>query len=238
NKYLHDELDKLNLRKTKYNNNKSPKDILDEEKPYLLKNLPDYDAARTTELRVNKYSTVSIDENKYSVPDNLVGKFVFAKVYPEKIFLYYKNKQVAHHIRNYGNHTWNIKIEHYINTIKKKPGALHSSTAMRQMNPTLQTIYNNYYTENPKDFVELLEIISEYGLNKVIKSIDELQKISPTGVNTIKIKTLCNRNENVSYITNNERTTEILEKSKTILIEYGNLVQDSYVAFQEEAKII
>ncbi|MFZ7130772.1 MAG: IS21 family transposase [Eubacteriales bacterium] len=238
NKYLHEELNKLNLRKTKYNNDKSPKDILEEEKSYLLKYIPDYDTARTTELRVNKYSVVSIDENKYSVPDSLVGNFVFAKMYPEKIYLYHKNKQVAHHIRNHGNHTWNIKIEHYINTIKRKPGSLHSSTAMRQMNPKLQTIYNNYYTENPKDFVELIEIISEHGLNKVIKIIDELQKISPTGVNTIKIKTLCNRDENVSYITNNERTTEILEKSKTILIEYGNLVKDSCVAFHEESKII
>ena len=33
-------------------------------------------AKRRTESRVNKYSVINIDQNKYSVPDYLVGKFV------------------------------------------------------------------------------------------------------------------------------------------------------------------
>ncbi len=239
NEYLRMELIKLNLREKKYNENKSPKDILNEEKPYLLGLMPSYDTARTSELRVNKYSTISIDESKYSVPDNLVGKFVFTKIYPEKIYIYHKNKLVSKHERNYGNHTWNIKIEHYINTIKKKPGSLHSSTAMRQMNSKLQTIYNNYYTQNPKDFVALLEIISQKGINKVISTINELERISPTGINTEKIKVLCNRDEDIPSITNSkEGTTEIEEKSRSILAEYGNLVKNSYVAFHKGAEVI
>ena len=238
NKYLHSKLKKLNSREKKYYEGKSPQDILNEEKPHLLKLMPSYDTARTCELRVNKYSIVSIDENKYSVPDTLVGKFVFTKIYPENIYLYHKNKLIANHDRSYGNHTWSIKIEHYINTIKKKPGSLHCSTAMRQMNPTLQNIYNNYYTENPKDFVELLEIISEKGIKKVVNVIKELDKISPMGVNTEKIKMLCNRNSNMPNSINNERTTEIEEKSKSILIEYGHLVNNSCVAFHKEAEII
>jgi len=79
------------------------------------------------------------------------------KIYPYEILIYYKNQLVAKHKRSYKVHDWRIKIEHYINTMKKKPGALHSSTAMRQMNPTLQTIYNKYYTQNPKDFVSTEE---------------------------------------------------------------------------------
>jgi transposase len=238
NKYLATELEKLNSKKAKYNENKSPRDLLNEEKPHLLKLMPNYDIARTCELRVNKYSVISIDENKYSVPDHLIGRFVFAKIYPEKIFIYYKNALVSEHPRNYGNHTWNIKIEHYINTIKKKPGSLHSSTAVQQMSPTLQTIYHKYYTENPKDFVDLLELISEKSLEKILIAIKDLEKISPTGVNTEKIKMLCSRNEDALTTKNNERNTEIEEKSKLILIEYGNLVKDSCVAFHKEAKII
>jgi len=63
---------------------------LNEEKPYLIILMPSYDIARTSELRVNKYSVISIDENKYSIPDNLVGKFVFVKIYPNIIFIYHK----------------------------------------------------------------------------------------------------------------------------------------------------
>lgn len=238
NKYLNEMLIGLNSKKTKYNNNESPQDLLNKEKPYLIELMPNYDTARTCELRVSKYSVISIDENKYSVPDNLVGKFVFAKIYPEDILIYHNNKLVGNHERNYGNHSWTIKIEHYINTIKKKPGSLHSSTAMRQMNPKLHTIYNNYYTENPKDFVDLLQLISEKSLDKVLESIKELESLSPTGVNTEKIKMLCNRSENQDNIKNNERTTEIEKNSKLILNQYGSLLENSSVAFQRESKII
>lgn len=238
NAFLHQELEKLNSRPTAYNDGKSPKDILEEEKPYLLHQMPDYDIARTSELRVNKYSVISIDENKYSVPDDLVDKFVFVKIYPERILIYHKNKKVAEHLRSYGAHSWNIKIEHFIRTIKKKPGSLHSSTAMQQMNPTLQTIYNKYYTENPKDFIELLELIGKKSMEEVLNAIEELEKISPIGINTEKIKMLCNRNEKEVKNTNKERTTEIEEHSKFILNHYGNLLKSSCVAFHKEAKII
>ena len=187
---------------------------------------------------MNKYSVISIDENKYSVPDDLVDKFVFVKIYPERILIYHKNKKVAEHLRSYGAHSWNIKIEHFIRTIKKKPGSLHSSTAMQQMNPTLQTIYNKYYTENPKDFIELLELIGKKSMEEVLNAIEELEKISPIGINTEKIKLLCNRNEKEVKNTNKERTTEIEEHSKFILNHYGNLLKSSCVAFHKEAKII
>lgn len=122
NKHLEKILEKLNNKTYKYYDNKSPQDILKEEFPFLTKLMPSYDIARTTELRVNKYSVVSIDENKYSVPDSLVGKFVTAKIYPQNILIYHNNIKAAEYERNYGSHTWNIKIEHYLKTLKKKPG--------------------------------------------------------------------------------------------------------------------
>lgn len=238
NLYLHEQLEILNNKKAKHHDNKSPKDILEEEKPYLLELMPSYDTARTCELRVDKYSTISIDENRYSAPDNLVGKFVFVKIYPGKIFAYHESKLVAEHVRSYGNHTWSMQIEHYLHTMKKKPGSIHSSTAMQQMNPTLQTIYSNHYTQSPKDFIELLFLIGEKGLEKTIQAIKKLEDLSPRDINTEKIKMLCNRNDDVIRTNNDERTTEIEEQSKLILKAYGNLVDTSCVAFHEEVKIV
>lgn len=239
NTYLSDELKKLNARITDYGNGKCPKDIMLEEFPYLIPLMPSYDIARTMELRVSKYAVISVDENKYSVPDCLVGRFVFVKIYPEKILIYHNNKLVTEHNKSYGVHAWNIKIEHYLKTIKKKPGSLHSSTAMQQMNPKLHTIYNKYYTENPKDFIELLELIGENGLEKIENIIKELEKLNPNGINTEKIKMLSNRHqEDKEWTKNKERTTEIEEQSKLILNLYGNLLNNSTVAFHKEAKII
>lgn len=238
NQYLEETLAKLNSRKTEYNGSKSSLDHLVEEIPYLLEKMPDYDTARTAELRVNKYAVVSMDSNHYSVPDNLVGKFVFVKVYPDKLYIYHKNCRVAEHKRDHGAHTWNIKIQHYIETIKKKPGSLHSSTAMQQMNPKLQTIYTDYYTQNPKDFIELLELIGEIGFHKIEKAIRKLEQLSPLGINTEKIKMLCYRQDEGIQMIKQTRNTEIEESSLLILKQYDRLLNHSEVDFYPEVKII
>ena len=237
NSYLEEKLEKLNSKKQKYNENKSAKDILKEELPYLIKLMPTYDISRVVELRVNKYSVVTIDENKYSVPDFLVGKFVTAKIYPQDILIYHENKKQAQHIRNFGSHTWNIEIKHYLNTLKKKPGAIHRSTAMHQMNPKLQNIYTKYYTQNPKDFLDLIEIISEEGIESIEKTIKTLEKISPLNINTEKIRMICSRKEEITA-RKTEKNTEIEEHSKSILNHYGNLLKNSSEDFDKEALII
>lgn len=237
NKYLEEELKKLNLKPQKYNKNKSAKEILEEELPHLITLMPTYDISKVVELRVNKYSVITIDENKYSVPDYLVGKFVTAKIYPNNILVYHDNKRVTEHIRSFGANTWNIKIKHYLNTLKKKPGAIHNSTAMRQMNSKLQNIYNKYYTENPRDFIDLIELISKEGLEKIEQSIKELEKINPLGIDTEKIKLLCNRKDD-SLKEDKYKNTEIEKHSKLILNQYGNLLKGSSADFDKEALII
>lgn len=190
NEYLIKEIMKLNSKKRHWLSNKSPSDVLNEERPHLLPFKPPYDAARRKELRVNKYSVINVDQNKYSVPDYLVGKFVKAKIYTDKIKIYYKDNLIAEHIRNYGVHEWIFDIYHFINTLKKKPGALHSSVGRHQMGPELQQIYHKYYTNNPKDFIVLLELIKEKDLKIVLNAIEQLAKIKKEIINTDNIKNI------------------------------------------------
>ncbi len=237
NKYLAEELNKLNLRPQKYNDNKTAKDILVEEIPHLIKLMPSYDIARVMELRVNKYSVVSIDENKYSLPDSLVGKFITAKVYPTNIILYHENIKVAEHRRSFSSNSWNIEIKHYLNTLKKKPGAIHNSTAMRQMNSKLLNIYNKYYIQNPRDFIDLIELISQEGLEKIENVIKELEKVNPLNIDTDKIKLLCYRKDEIIE-ENRYKNTEIEKRSRLILNHYGRLLNNSSEEFDKEALII
>ena len=237
NVYLEEQLVKLNSKKQKYNEDKTAKEMLREELPYLIKLMPSYDISRVVELRVNKYSVVTIDENKYSVPDSLVGKFVTAKVYPSNILIYHDNKKQAQHIRSFGSHTWNIEINHYLNTLKKKPGAIHRSTAMQQVNPKLQNIYTKYYTQNPKDFLDLIEIVSKEGLENIEKAIKVLEKINPMDINTEKIKMLCNRKEE-TIMDKVVENTDIEQHSKSLLNHYGSLLNNSSDNFDKEALII
>lgn len=238
NEYLEKMLEKLNSRPCKYEDGKSANDMLKEEQPFLRASMPDYDIARVSELRVNKYSTIIVDENKYSVPDTMVGKFVTAKIYPQSIKVYHDGQKIAEHVRSCEKHSWNIDINHYLGTLKKKPGAIHGSTAMRQMNPRLQSIYTRYYTKNPKDFIELIEIVSEKGLEQVERVISELESISPLGISTEKVKLLCNRKEDCFSEGKKDETLAIEEHSRSILSQYGDMLGSTSEAFNKEVSVI
>ncbi len=190
NKHLQEKLDKLNCKKRNWLQNQSPADILNQEMKYLLPLKPSYDTSRRVEARVNKYSVINIDQNKYSVPDYLVGKFVKAKIYPETIEIFFKEAKIAEHKRSYQSHDWTVDINHFVHTLKKKPGALHSSVGRHQLSPELQEVYNKYYINNPKDFIVLLELIKEKDLKSVLKAIEELSKIKKELVNTDNIKNI------------------------------------------------
>lgn len=190
NAHLRDKLLKLNSKKRDWLQNQSPLDILNQEMDYLIPLKPPYDASRRVEARVNKYSVINIDQNKYSVPDYLVGKFVKVKIYPDIIKIYYKDNKIAEHKRSYQSHYWSVDINHFIHTLKKKPGALHSSVGRHQLSPELQEIYQEYYTSNPRDFIELLELIKEKDLESVLKAVEELKKIKKELVTTDNIKNI------------------------------------------------
>ncbi|NCD07500.1 MAG: IS21 family transposase [Spirochaetia bacterium] len=190
NEHLENILEKLNNKKRNWLNNKSPKEVLEENRKNLIPLKPEYDISRRIESRVNKYSVVTIDQNKYSVPDYLVGKFVNVKIFPDNINIYYKNSKIAEHKRSYQNHQWVIDINHFIHTLKKKPGALHASVGRHQLSPELQNIYKEYYSNNPRDFISLLEIIKEKDVINVLNAINRLVKIKKDLVTTDNIKNI------------------------------------------------
>lgn len=232
-KYLRQELVKLNLRGQVLSGGRSGTSMLYQEKSYLLPLPPKYDSARTFERRVNKYSTIEIDSCFYSVPDCYVGEFVFVKVYPGKVLVYYREEEIAAHKRRYGNFEWAIEIDHYRQTFLKKPGALANSLALLQAAPELKKIYTNHYIGSEKDFIELLEIISTRGLAKVEQAIAKLNSISPGAVNTDKIKMIAERDDDThSIVSKEENQIEIY--SKQILSNYAAILSSS----AKEAKLV
>jgi len=81
--------------------------------------------------RVDKYATVIVDQNHYSVPDVYVGKMVFVKVYSGRLQCFFEGSKVAEHPRLTGSHEWSMELAHYLATLKKKPGALAGSQALQ-----------------------------------------------------------------------------------------------------------
>jgi transposase-like protein len=222
--YLRQELIKLNLKGQILENGRSGQSMLEEEKGYLLPLPPKYDTARICERRIGKYSCFEIDTCFYSVPDTYVGQFVFVKAYPQKIIAYYGQEEIAAHKRRFGQFEWSIKIEHYRQTFLKKPGALANSLALMQAAPELKEIYTSYYIGSEKDFIELLEVVAENGLDKVSLAIEKLVSINCMSINTDKIKLLVQRDEAKIVSITCQKDDQIEVYSRQIAKNYAELL--------------
>lgn len=222
---LLERLEKYNNIKTKYLSNQSPSDILNIEKNYLLKLMPTYTNCIDLTLRVDKLSTISYLQNRYSVPDYLVLKPVDVKIFIDKLEIFYNNKLVASHTRLFGNQEWNIDIMHYTKTLCRKPGALRGSLAFEQMNTSLKEIYHNFFKDEPKAFIELLELIGTYDIDVVKNTINTLsQRLVPVNIENIKM--ILNRNNDVTLVQTKKSNMqeEIEANSKRHLYMYDQIV--------------
>lgn len=223
---LSERLKKHNNIKTKYLNNCSPYELLEKEQKYLLTLMPEYINCSTVNARVDKLSTISYLQNRYSVPDFLVQKIVEAKIYVDKIEIYFNNSLVSTHIRLNGKQEWSIDIFHFKKTLTRKPGALIGSVAFEQMSNTLKQIYNKHFKDNNKSFIELLNIVGEQNINTINNIVTKLeeQRVCVT-VDTIKM--ILNRNDNCNNNVNSSHSNmqkQIEQFSKKHLQQYDAII--------------
>jgi hypothetical protein len=117
-----------------------------------------YDAAEVRLLRVDKWSCVRVDTNFYSVPDQQVDQWVEARIYALRIELYDRHKGclLATHHRHHTAHQSYIVLDHLLASLRRKPGALLGSVAWQQADKVLRQLYEQYFTDRPKVFIELL----------------------------------------------------------------------------------
>lgn len=131
------------------------------------------------ECSVDKLSTIVFKYSHYSVPDRLVGQKVLVKVYSEKLVVYdNEHKKVAQHERSYVKNTWSIDINHYIETLLRKPGALAGSTALKQMPQKMQELYQVHFKGNGRDFIMLLKYASDhdYSYDDIIQAAGNVKR--------------------------------------------------------------
>ena len=128
---------------------------IEEEKKILEPTKPPLELGEIRKSFVNKYSFVQIENNFYSVPEYLVGLTVTSKIYYNKILIYSNNELVCEHKKIDGIKKISANIRHYLKTLTFKPGALRNSYVLKS-NPKLKSIFDKYYTNNPKKFIDII----------------------------------------------------------------------------------
>jgi len=90
-----------------------------------------FDLASLHFPQVNQSGCVKVLTNFYSVPLP-VGTTVEVKVYSAYVEIWHAGQRVARHERCYRRQQKVLALEHYLDTLEKKPGALAGSTALEQ----------------------------------------------------------------------------------------------------------
>ena len=223
NSHLMNVLDEINS-KCPFGKKRSVKELLEEERENLLPELPLYETAKIQDCIVNKYSTIMIDSCYYSVPDNYVGQVLRCKVYTNKIIVFYNEEKICEHDKINGMNKWKINISHYVYTLYRKPKALVSSAAFEQMDKVLKDIYNDYFKNKDKEFIQVIECIGKHGVTPVFNTVKHIQETCPTNIRVDKIEYICSLKGDNRLVYLEDRSDDIMDNSINMLAEFNDLL--------------
>lgn len=100
----------------------------------LLKPLPvePFETGLWLTPRVDRYAQVTVRSNRYSVPSRLIGRPVRVLLNASDLTIFDGRTLTAHHERLLGRGGSRLELDHYLEALVRKPGALPGATALEQ----------------------------------------------------------------------------------------------------------
>jgi hypothetical protein len=100
----------------------------------LLRPLPaeQFDTFEHARPRVDAKALVTVRQNQYSVPVALAGLRVAARIGARHITVWHDGREVARHERLHGKYSTSAQLDHYLELLALKPGALARSLPLRR----------------------------------------------------------------------------------------------------------
>lgn len=156
-------------------------ELFEKEKEYLI----DLPSERFSNIQVlsgnaDKYSTVIVDKNRYSIPYQYAGFKTKVLLYVDRLEIFTGNKRLATHDRLYGNNKWNLDPHHYLELIQQRPQAFDSARPIRQWRQEwpeeLEKLLERFcekqgHTSGVKDFISVLMLYKDHASEDVDKAV-------------------------------------------------------------------
>lgn len=100
----------------------------------MLKPLPEepFETGRWFNPRVDRFSQITVRTNRYSVPVRLVGRQVRVLLHASDLIVFDGRTEVARHERLLTRSGTRLELDHYLEALIRKPGALPGATALEQ----------------------------------------------------------------------------------------------------------
>ena len=215
-----DSLDEANehLLNTCLENNELIREQIQEELAVMLPAYQEMACFEADFRHVDKLATIRLETVCYSVPYEYINRSVWVKKYSDDVIIYDTDKaskqEIARHKRSHVANDNVFDIQHYLNVLKAKPGALKNSYALRQTPQGLQTLFDAYFSDNPKSFIELLIWAGEnkYNYQELCSAVNVAKM---KGIHTITKESI------QSILIDNRSSEELLDLPWTKTIEDG-----------------
>ena len=152
--------------------NLSVAELFEAERKLLLP-LPavPYEAALVKTLKVDHFSTIGIDGNRYSLPVEHAGRHVTAKLSAFRLEAFYRGKRIACHNRCFDKKRTIYTLGHYIPLLEKKPRSVNNAAPVAELEvpPNLRELAAR--SEDPdRAMVRILKLCTEHGIRRVAEA--------------------------------------------------------------------
>ncbi len=157
-------------------------ELYEDEKEHLLA-LPEeaFSNVQVLEGRADKYATVIVDKNRYSVPSGYASFKVRVLVYVDRVEIFTGGKKLSSHERKYGNNKWCLNPHHYLELIQKRPMAFHGARPIRQWRESwpesLHVLLDRFCraqgeSRGIKDFISVLMLYRDHQADAIESAVE------------------------------------------------------------------
>jgi len=155
-----------------------------------------FDLASLHFPRINASGCAKVLTNFYSAPLPM-GTSVEVKVHSAYVEIWYQAKCVARHERCYERHQKVLHLDHYLDTLSKKPGALAGSTALEQCRAQggWPASFDRFWgllkerdgkQAGTRAMIDVLLLGREYGAAPVRRAVEEALDVGCSNVGAIR----------------------------------------------------
>lgn len=124
-----------------------------------------YACCRLVPARVNRFSLVTFETNRYSVPTEYAGRQVLVKAFVDRLQIALEDRVIADHRRSYQRESDVLDPQHFLRLLLERPGAWEHSQAIREWQARWPPVYDRYWAvlrrqspepQNVREFVRIL----------------------------------------------------------------------------------
>ena len=128
-------------------------------------------------IRVDEKSRARVKTARYSVPSRLAGLQVRAEVSSDRVLIFHRGEQVANWERCWEPNGERLDLDHYLEVLQRKPGALWRSVPLHQAKAN-----GNWPSEYTQLLLLLKQRLGETGAAKQMVEVLLLHRIHPAQV--------------------------------------------------------